>query len=281
MFWVSRALARGRGRGVEEGWYVLAHIGDNFSLHVTNVHPEGGVHVNGMNLNEVNQANEVNGEDENEGLDACVKVEVDGTNPIGTRGFVVKPHFEKVLNGFAESATYRRDSTEGTLGVRRFRFEKAALQEAGSETGGVGSMQQGGGGSKGCIQLLIGLGQRLEKRLGREQTSGMLPSLEKTDEIAAVKKGESVRVNRMGEVMSEKLTRAKFELKCGCLKGIVKVFIRQWYWLESRFIIDRNGRAWKPAVPRPIDLTSDAEDAAAGAGERAAKRQKSGVIDLT
>lgn len=258
MFWVSKTAAESRGRGVEEGWYVLAHIGDNFSLHITNVHEQGDMRINGRRV------------DHSQNLQVAVKVEVDGTNPIGKRGLIVNPGKEAVLRGFAESTSYRSNETEGDMSTRRFKFERANVsrdQDASAEDGD----QQGSS----CIRLQICLGLALHKRLDEETTTDMLSAVKSQDEEAAVKKGESVRVNRTGTLLNEKLARAPFELKSGVLHGTVKVFIRERYWLVSRNIIDERGRAWKPKNHAPIDLTGDTDD------RPRPKRNKLGVVDLT
>ncbi len=96
----------------------------------------------------------------------------------------------------------------------------------------------------------------------------------------AMKVGESVRVEREGQHIEEKVERALFQVtKCEIL-GAVIIYIRERNWLQARNIIDRRGGVRKPSISTdPIDLTEVPDEVV----EPNRKKPKAGsaFIDLT
>ncbi len=249
MYWVSPVVAKQRGRGVKPGWYVVAKVGEYFDLHIANVKENV---------------------DNSPSVAVATHIDVDGVNPLGApRALLCKPGMEAVVRGFAESAQYSEGKQDGTLNMRRFRFAKAEVGEVDEGEKGVSR-----------IILRVSCGAIQNAPLAAVHEKDLLSKTKTVSEKKAIKVGESVRVEREGQRIKEKLERAQFQVTKSEILGAVIIYIRERNWLQARNIIDRRGGVWKPRIStNPIDLTEMPDEVV----EPDRKKPKIGLtfIDLT
>ena len=249
MYWVSPLVARARGRGVKSGWYVVAKVGEYFDLHVANIKDSKQT----SNYHAI-----------------ATHIDVDGANPLGsTRALLCNPGKEAVVRGFVESSTYEQGECDGVLNMRRFRFAKARVTEDDNREAGVAR-----------VMLRISQGPMQKSRLDARHETGLLSKASAVGEKAVIKQGESVRVQRDGTRIQERLERAEFHVTMSELVGCVVVYIREKQWLQARNILDRRGAVWKPRIlSTPVDLTQVSDDDDSRSAKK--RRKLTPVIDLT
>ncbi len=241
MYYVSPEVAKARGRGVLPGWYVVATPGTEFTLRLTNVHEVG----NGMVRDKIIDLT----------FAACAEVIVDGLNVIGgISAYQVNPAGEETrISGFQECETFRPGYRRGESDVRVFRFSKVhpRADVQGEEDECVGS-----------LRLRIHSGRlRVNTNSHRFKINPTAPEVGEVNETSASKLGRSVRVDKNGAIVNERILRSAYSVERENMEGEVMVFMRERYWLESRSIIDADGNAFKPKrVLEVIDVDGYEDD---------------------
>ena len=97
------------------------------------------------------------------------------------------------------------------------------------------------------------------KNLSVQNESFNVVDVGAVNEKAVVTEGCSVRVDRNGEAMERPVSRMmETVVHNNKPVGVINVYLREKYWLESRSIIDSNGNPFIPTTDNaPVDLTNE------------------------
>ncbi len=244
---------------MKDGWYVVADPGESFEVTVSPLRGTDSV------VQTVATADMI-----------MTRLQVDGTfadNAVMI--FDRSTSAEERYCGFAQTVEYSADRlTRRVISVRRFEFYKAPTTA--DEAGQAKLSPQAGqirlhmeSGSLGPTYVpkprKKPRGKEVESKLGARKTG-----TEKVHEEKAMKWGLSVGVRRDGEAIEKTSIDAKFKIKKRKkLPKTITIYVRERFWLESRRIIDLNGKAYRPPVrpanpiPAPVDVI-DLNDEAEG-----------------
>lgn len=270
MYYVSEHVTKLRGRGVKAGWYVIPEVGKPFTLHVTKVNDDKPIQPGHVSV---------------------VEIHVDGANIFGCKNenFRAETGTDEIFMGFTESSEYTEGEGFGTEKVRPFKFLKPILDApkplSASGPGGGGDVGNTEG--AGIVQLRIFRGKPVSSKLAVQNESFDVKEVGAVNEKAAVKEGCSVRVDRAGAAVERPVVRmSETIVHDNKPVGVINVFLREKFWMESRSIIDANGNPFAPRTDDiPVDLTeeNDTEGGTANGqdGQPPRKKPKKEFVDLT
>lgn len=261
LYYVSpKAAAARASRGVKAGWYVVAEPGVEFELAITAVQPEFP-NVGGVKM-------------EN-GHSAKCAIFVDG---IFVESYRMYWKFgELTCAGFIESESYVAGAARGTATTRRFKFKKAETTE---EAGDAADNNNAG-----SIFVEMFSGKLEENQQNQLDLSHDLNGVDgKICEKEAAKNGKSIKVGKDGERVTNTIHRGTEGIPVSKSEGSFEIYLREKFWMESRQIIDIDGKPWKPTV-EVSDVNVDEQPdvvTPVEAVEPAKKKAKNeDVVDLT
>lgn len=260
LYYVSEAVATARGRGVLEGWYVVARLGETFSIRLTRVTGSDPPPAEGA-------------------LGSSVKVVVDGVK-VDSGGYRFKtPHFEIPLHGFWKSKSW--EGCSRTIVEQQFQFQRYEISES-HKIEDENVLEEST--TAGCIQLCMYSGPLVLKKRSNKKKQNNFGAMLRMSEKTALKNGLSVGVARDGKVRWTKYSYSDISYSVqfkGTYDEIVNVYFREQFWLETRCIVDRDGNAWITKKDEPIvDSVKELEVLPHGKGAVSKKNAKRGLQEV-
>lgn len=212
-------------RGVRPGWYVAGRPGEEFEICVSMLHGAGSVRRMTAGV---------------EGDMVIAKVYVDGTRA-GAYGITpAEVEMDDIcVRGFVESCHVDGKSDTRHVLSRKFVFCKSFMDEEGHD------FDEG----YGCVRLELSTAVRSCKRRGGSafERRFKLENHRGVNEKVAAKNGISIGVRRDGESILEACEEPQFTFHSArpIDGGVITIYVRERFWLESRRIIDCRERAVK------------------------------------
>jgi hypothetical protein len=278
LLYVSPAVAADRADScspIKAGWYLTAHPGQSFEVRVSPTAGASSVERTCATADII-----------------IVSVHVDGLDS-SPGGFAFQRSAlgcEARFPGFVESVS--RDTQGGLCVLRRFAFRKAELTEEPST--GTGKAASGADQYSGAIRLVVESAKKAGLRKDPEERHFGARKADPVNERDAVKKGNSLGVDRMGKKMT--FSSSSFQYTVLERKVLpeceIVIHIRERFWMESRRLIDAHGSpctkemalamvqsALTPSKRAPIEL--DGPTLKRNRKDSNVKPEPAEVVDLT
>jgi hypothetical protein len=227
LLYVSPAVAADRSSNcppIKAGWYLTAHPGQNFEVRVSPTSGASSVERTCATADII-----------------IVSVHVDGVDS-SPGGFAFQRSAlgcEARFRGFVESVS--RGPQGGLCVLRRFAFRKAELTEAPST--GTDQAASGANLYSGAIRLVVESAKKAGLRNDPEERHFGARKADPVNERDAVKKGNSLGVDRMGKKMT--VGSSSFQYTVVERKVLpqceIVINLRERFWMESRRLIDAHG----------------------------------------
>lgn len=135
MYYTSPQVAQSRGRGLQEGWYVVAELGKKFCIQATNLYSGSS----------------------KERMQSAIEIHVDGTQIFTGWWYRLPTGMNEVFKGFAHSTKYAEGCVNGTEAIQLFKF--GSVNPGLSEGNGTSATSETPLKTAGCVELKIACGK--------------------------------------------------------------------------------------------------------------------------